>query len=301
MEIAAALQREVDNSAQILSRERRLAPNTFTIDLSASDFDRLSTYGETLSRELASMLHEHAEEQHYMFAGPVSLNFTRVEDLTTGRFRVRSEASAGVTPVPGQSMTDTAISRAPVYLEINGTRHPLQAPGLTIGRGSQADLRIEDPGVSRRHIEVRVQSGPDAPVVTVVDLGSTNGTTVDGQRVQHARLGDGSVVQIGSTRIVVHLGGTAPGNLGNPALRPGRTTGGYAAPESPAAAPPQRPSGGWPQQPPPQQPPPQHVPPEQAQHQQPPSSRSRRDRQQQPPFKVADPHDRGPAQRPWSG
>lgn len=103
MEIAAALQREVDNSVQILSRERRLAPNYFAIDLSATDFDRLSTYGETLSRELAAMLHEHAAEQHYLYAGPVQLNFTRADDLTTGRFRVRSEASAEVTPVVGRA------------------------------------------------------------------------------------------------------------------------------------------------------------------------------------------------------
>ena len=84
MEIAAALQREVDNSAQILSRDRRLAPNNFMIDLSGPDFDRLSTYGDTLSRELASMLHEHAQEQHYMFAGPISMNFTRSDDLDHG-------------------------------------------------------------------------------------------------------------------------------------------------------------------------------------------------------------------------
>jgi hypothetical protein len=230
MEIAAALQREVDNSAQILSRDRRLAPNNFTIDLSGPDFDRLSTYGETLSRELAGMLHEHADEQRYMFAGPVSMNFTRADDLTTGRFRVRSEASAAVTPVSGQSTTDTAISRAPLFLEINGTRHPLESPGLTIGRGTNADLRIDDPGVSRRHVEFRVQPGPHAAAsVTVVDLGSTNGTLVDGHRVAQATLDDGSVVQIGSTRIVVHLGG-----------KPVRPAGGPVAPtaQSPPSYPP---------------------------------------------------------------
>ncbi len=203
MEIAAALQREVDNSAQILSRDRRLAPNNFSIDLSATDFDRLSTYGETLSRELASMLHEHAAEQHYLFAGPVRLNFSRADDLTTGRFRVRSEAAAEVTPVPGQSMTDTAISRAPMYLEISGVRHPLEAPGVVIGRGTNADLRIDDRGVSRRHAEFRVQQTTDGATVSVLDLGSTNGTTVDGRRVQQSVLADGSVVQIGATRIVV--------------------------------------------------------------------------------------------------
>ena len=216
MEIAAALQREVDNSAQILSRDRRLAPNNFMIDLSGPDFDRLSTYGDTLSRELASMLHEHAQEQHYMFAGPISMNFTRSDDLTTGRFRVRSEASAAVTPPPGAAqMSDTMISRAPLFLEINGTRHPLEAPGLTVGRGTNADLRIDDPGVSRRHVEFRVAAGNGTPSVSVVDLGSTNGTLVNGQRIQHAALDNGSVVQIGSTRITVHVGGApARGSAG---------------------------------------------------------------------------------------
>jgi len=209
MEIAAALQREVDNSAQILSRERRLAPNYFAIDLSPTDFDRLSMYGETLSRELASMLHEHAEEQHYLFAGPVQLNFTRAEDLTTGRFRVRSQASAEVTPVAGQSLTDTAVNRAPIFLEINGVRHPLEPPGLVVGRGTNADLRIDDPGISRRHAEFRVQTAAadsgrsGGALVSVLDLGSTNGTTVDGRRVQQSPLADGAVVQIGSTRIAV--------------------------------------------------------------------------------------------------
>jgi Protein of unknown function (DUF3662)/FHA domain len=210
MEIAAALQREVDNSAQILSRERRLAPNDFLIDLSPTDFDRLSAYGETLSGELAQMLHEHADEQRYLFAGAIQLRFQRSDELTTGRFRVRSSAAADVTPSPGQPMTDTAVRRAAVTLELNGVRHPLEPPGLVIGRGSQADLRIDDPGVSRRHAEFRVRPGPDGTLVTVVDLGSTNGTLVDGRRVQHAILDDGAVVQLGGTTIHVHLTGTAP-------------------------------------------------------------------------------------------
>ena len=231
MEIAAALQREVDNSAQILSRDRRLAPNNFMIDLSGPDFDRLTTYGDTLSRELASMLHEHAQEQHYMFAGPISMNFTRSDDLTTGRFRVRSEASAAVTPPPGAAqMSDTMISRAPLFLEINGTRHQLEAPGLTVGRGTNADLRIDDPGVSRRHVEFRVAAGNGTPSVSVVDLGSTNGTLVNGQRIQHAALDNGSVVQIGSTRITVHVGGAPSRGSAGPSEesgpgRPGPSTG----------------------------------------------------------------------------
>jgi Protein of unknown function (DUF3662)/FHA domain len=230
MEIAAALQREVDNSAQILSRDRRLAPNNFTIDLSPTDYDRLSTYGQTLASELASMLHEHAGEQHYMFAGPIQLQFQRTDDLTTGRFQVKSAAAAAVTPAPGQSVTDTAVRRAGMSLEVNGVRHPLEPPGVVIGRGSKADLRIDDPGVSRRHVEFRLQPAPDgAPPdtanVVVVDLGSTNGTTVNGQRVQHAVLQDGSVVQIGATRITLHTQPRTPAPPGQPGepMQPPRT------------------------------------------------------------------------------
>ena len=210
MEIAAALQREVDNSAQILSRDRRIAPNDFTIDLSPTDYDRLSTYGDALSSELANMLHEHAQEQGYIFAGPIRMSFQRVDDLTTGRFRVRSSALAQVTPAVGQPSGDTAVREASAYLDIAGSRHPLHPPGLVIGRGSGSDVRVDDPGVSRRHVEFRLQTASDGPHVSLVDLGSTNGTLVGGHRVQHAVLGDGSVVQIGATRIEVHVIGSAP-------------------------------------------------------------------------------------------
>ena len=205
VEIASALQREIDNSAQILSRDRRLAPNDFTIDLSPSDFDRLSSFGEAMSRELAEMLHQHAADQHYLFAGPVRLNFQRVDHLTTGRFRVRSAAAASVTPVSASELSDTAINRAPVFLEIGDTRHPMSPPGVVVGRGSAAGLRIDDPGVSRRHAEFTIQETANGPVVSVTDLGSTNGTAVNGQRVQHAVLSNGTVVQVGGTRIVVRL------------------------------------------------------------------------------------------------
>jgi hypothetical protein len=207
VEIASALQREVDNSAQILSRDRRLAPNDFTIELSGSDYDRLSAYGQSLLSELATMMHGYAAEQQYMFAGPLRLNFQRADDLTTGRFRVRSVAAAAVTPGPGQPAdpSDTAIGRAPMFLEVNGGRHPLEPPGLVVGRGGDAGLRVDDAAVSRRHVEFRVRETSDGTQLSVVDLGSTNGTTVDGRRVQHANLSDGSLVQVGNTRILVRM------------------------------------------------------------------------------------------------
>jgi hypothetical protein len=203
VELAAALQKELDNSAQVLSRERRLVPNDFTIELSPADNERLSAYGGTLSTELKELLRQHADQQRYVFAGPISLRFDENDELSTGRFRVTSKAQAQVTPVEGQRMTETAVRRAAVVLELNGMKHPLDPPGVVIGRGSEADLRVSDPGVSRRHVEIRVRPDEDDVVVTVVDLGSTNGTRVNGKRVQHATLDDGAQIEIGSTKMTI--------------------------------------------------------------------------------------------------
>ena len=75
---------------------------------------------------------------------------------------------------------------------------------MTIGRGSDADLRINDPGVSRLHAEIRVSgSGPDRRI-ELLDPGSTNGVLVNGQKVQHSLLSDGTRIQVGSTRMLVH-------------------------------------------------------------------------------------------------
>jgi len=206
VEIAAALQREVDNSAQILSRDRRLVPNQFHVELSPQDHERLSPYSSTLASELTEMLREHAHEQSYVFTGPVTIDFDEREDLSTGRFRVRSSALAKVTPVSDRSVTDTAVRRAHAILEVNGMKHPLDTPGIVIGRGTDADLRINDPGVSRRHAEIRVSandtSGTD---VSVVDLGSTNGMLVNGSRVQQATLEDGGTIKIGNTTMTVRF------------------------------------------------------------------------------------------------
>ncbi|MGH3331113.1 MAG: FhaA domain-containing protein [Nocardioidaceae bacterium] len=213
VELAAALQREVDNSAQILSRDRRLVPNNFHVELSPADHERLTPYSSTLGTELTEMLHEHANEQSYVFTGPVSISFDKAEDLTTGRFRVRSAAIAKVTASGGQGVTDTEVRRANVVVEVNGMRHPLEPPGLVIGRGTDADLQINDPGVSRRHAEIRVFPGENIPQVSLVDLGSTNGTLVNGARVQQATLDDGASVKIGNTTMTIRYVKSREGGL----------------------------------------------------------------------------------------
>ncbi|KAB2813127.1 DUF2662 domain-containing protein [Pimelobacter simplex] len=209
VEIAAALQRELDNKAQVLSRQRRLVPNSFVVELSEGDLERLSPYDSTLAGELGEQLTEHAELQSYVFPGPIRIGFESADDLGTGRFRVRSQAEAAVT---GHSRRGGG-QRTRAVLEVNGTQHPLQAPGLVVGRGSEADLRINDPGVSRRHAEFLITTEQAAGVapgegpvhVEVHDMGSTNGIRVDGQKVARATLRDGSRVQIGHTSLVLRM------------------------------------------------------------------------------------------------
>lgn len=201
VEIAAALQRECDNNAQILSRQRRMAPNSFHVELSQTDLDRLSPYDSALADEMIHQVEDHAEQQGYVFPGPVRIAFEAADDLTTGRFRIRSQAQARVTG----NATNTQVGRARALLDINGTKHPLQPPGLVVGRGTEADVRINDPGVSRRHVEFQVDLSGRRPQLSVRDLGSTNGMLVDGHRITQTAVHDGTSVKIGNTTMTVRV------------------------------------------------------------------------------------------------
>jgi len=223
VEIAARLQRELDAEAKLMSRDKRLVPNRFVVHLSQHDHDKLAPYAGTLTKELAVELKDHAREMGYVFNGPIAITFELAANLPTGRFTVDSEAVAGAMtadddlgprrpsasrpaatrPAPRPTIRPTS-TRDSLVLEVNGTRHPLQPPGLTIGRGTEADLRINDPGISRLHAEIRVGGVPAAPQIDIVDLGSTNGIIVNGQKVRQAVISEGTRIEIGSTRMLVH-------------------------------------------------------------------------------------------------
>jgi hypothetical protein len=198
VEIASALQRELDDRAAIVARGRTMVPNVFTVGLGEHDHARLEVYRDALGSELADMVREHAEEQRYAFIGPVSVEFELDDELDTGRFHVRSAAVAGAT---GRTQDTVSYAGAATpWVEVGSTTYALARPTTTIGRGAEADLRIDDPGISRTHAELR-RSGGD---VTVVDLGSTNGVVVDGERVSEARLREGTRIVLGSTTVVFH-------------------------------------------------------------------------------------------------
>lgn len=206
VEIAARLQRELDSEAKLLSMDRRLVPNEFVIGLSPHDHDRLSPYSKTLNSEIIPALREHASAKSYIFNGPITILYEQETSLPTGKFTVQSRAVAGVDAEPG-SESVSKLHEAQLVVEVNGVRHPLLPPGVTIGRGTEADLRINDPGISRRHAQITVTGRGQDQTVLIEDLGSTNGIIVNGQKVARASLVKGSRIEIGSTRLIVQAAG----------------------------------------------------------------------------------------------
>ncbi|MDQ3734526.1 MAG: FHA domain-containing protein [Actinomycetota bacterium] len=88
------------------------------------------------------------------------------------------------------------------------TRHELREGSNIIGRGTEASVRLPDTGVSRRHVDIQLARGK----ASVVDLGSTNGTIVNGRRVPHVLLADGDVIRIGHS-VLVYRQEASPGQV----------------------------------------------------------------------------------------
>ena len=188
VEITSALRRELDTKAAVVDRDRILAPNRFTVRLSAADHERITSLGDALTDELVQAVQRHANSQGYQFAGGISVAFRRDESLSEGVLRVDSGSVKG------------EVSWTPV-LDVAGKRYPLVAARTIIGRGSEADITVDDTGISRKHVEITW----DGSRAQVVDLGSTNGSQLNGERVTKATLAPDSVIQIGRTSIVFRV------------------------------------------------------------------------------------------------
>ena len=188
VEITSALRRELDTKAAIVSRDRILVPNRFTVKLSPNDFERMTGLGDSLIDELTQLVQAHATAQRYSFAGGISIELTKVDTLSEGTLDISSVNVKGT------------VSWTPI-LEVNGTRHPITRSRTVIGRGTDADITVEDTSISRKHVEILW----DGTRAQVNDLGSTNGALLNGQPVAKAPLPADSVIDIGRTRIVFRV------------------------------------------------------------------------------------------------
>ena len=188
VELTAALRREVDTKASVVARDRILVPNIFTVSMARADYDRMSSMGETLMDELIRQLTKHAASQGYQFAGPIQISLENSEALSIGLLSVTSESVTG-------SVTWAGV------LDIDGRRHALRRGRTVIGRGTDADITVNDSSISRKHVEV-IWDGSQAQAL---DLGSTNGSLINGRKLTTAALESGATIEMGATRITFHL------------------------------------------------------------------------------------------------
>ncbi len=178
-------------------------PNDFTFTLSSKDVARLQPVENALATELASVARRAAASENWRLLGPPSIHLDEDRSLASGTFRLTATVVEG-TDVEAQAGPHTQLinmaEQADAELVVIGSKrrpYPLAKDVLTIGRLDGGDIVLSDPGVSRKHAEVR-REGDEW---VVVDLASTNGTIVNGQPVRRHRLAFGDRIEVGETTI----------------------------------------------------------------------------------------------------
>lgn len=221
VDIASALRIEMDDRITSITRGRTVVPNHFVVELSPGDVEKVDEWGtDEFIEELVSTATAHATDQGYVFVGPVEVALEEDDELKTGQFNIRSasqqvgyrdhareEVAVENAPEPAEPARVGGLHSQPI-LDVDGQRYLLTGEVTVLGRGSEADIIVSDTGVSRRHLEIRVT--PQGVVAT--DLGSTNGTFVEGHKIDAATLVDGNSLSIGRTRIIFWAG-TSAGNV----------------------------------------------------------------------------------------
>jgi hypothetical protein len=186
VELGRRIVREMDDNRSVGVRGGTVVPNEFTVWLSPSDIEQFEGVQDSLARELGDAAREHARDEGYAFMGPVEVELRADERLHTGAFEIAGRMAEG----------DGGSGAGSIVLP-NGDRFSLTDSVITVGRHPDSNLVLADPNVSRNHAEIR----PQGERFTVVDLGSTNGTRVNGVRVDTQLLHDGDELSFGNTRM----------------------------------------------------------------------------------------------------
>ena len=188
IEIAAAIKGEMDSKASIVSRERIIAPNAYTVNLSSADFKRMQSLGESLLFELNDQATRHAQRQKFQFGAGLLINVAEDGSLSLGQVRVTSNtASIAVEWTPS--------------LEVGGQRYILAKSRTVVGRDESADIQVKDNGLSRAHFEMLW----DGSKAGVRDLGSTNGTKINGRAISEVGIAADTMIQAGHSDFVFRL------------------------------------------------------------------------------------------------
>lgn len=188
VEISGHIRAEMDSKASILSRDRILAPNTFSVSLSVPDFKRMQVLGDSLISELTELATRHAKKQGFQFGAALAIRLIENSSLNLGQVSVRSATE------------NHEIEWLP-SLEIGDKSFVLKVGQTTVGRDASADIQIPDTGLSRQHLAL-IWDGKNA---AVKDLGSTNGTRVNGRVISEIAIGADTEIHAGSSTFVFRV------------------------------------------------------------------------------------------------
>ena len=189
VEIGRRLTREMDLQRRV-GVHGLIAPNAFVVTLAPADVDRFSNFIDALSRELSDAAREHARIEGYSFVGPVEVEIFEGASQKSGRFTVAAEVREGVD---GGFLAEIVLG--------DGQRIQVGAEPLVIGRLPECGVVLPDSNVSRRHAQLRRVGD----TVVLTDLGSTNGTRVNGAPIRERVLVSGDEVSVGSTKLVFEM------------------------------------------------------------------------------------------------
>ncbi len=221
VELARKLVKEMDDHRTV-SVSRIYVPNEYTVYLSPPDREQFADYEASLTTELRDYLSEHARREGYVLLTPPIIQIETDDDLAVGEFGIATrmtqrepgagesaappQLESGATMIykprtetaPGEALADVALAQEIVTLTMDGIRHEVDKRRFVLGRSKDCDIQLADPNVSRRHAELRQEGS----AYWLIDLDSTNGSQVNGNRTARAKLESGDTITVGSTDLV---------------------------------------------------------------------------------------------------
>ena len=191
VEIAKRIMREMETGKSVGVSEV-WAPNHFALSLSEEDAARYEQAEDAIVSELRRVIRETAAEHGWGLVGPPDVTFAVDRDLKRG------DLVCVATLVEGED-EGPAGGRAVVVIHEDGAERTvaLSSDSVTIGRLAECDVVVADKGASRKHAQLKQRNG----TWTITDLGSTNGTRLNGQTIQSRELSDGDKITIGTTML----------------------------------------------------------------------------------------------------
>jgi hypothetical protein len=183
VEIGRRLIRELDATRNLNVTGQPIVANAFTVFLSEDDYAQFADRHDPLCAELSDAARDHARDEGYQFVGHVVCEIVIDPELRTGSFAIDARLREGT----GGSGPGTLVLPS-------GERLPLSEETVTIGRMPGSTIVLNDANVSRNHAEIK----PVGTGYVLVDLKSTNGSRVNGTRVDSRELVDGDTITFGN-------------------------------------------------------------------------------------------------------